>query len=257
MTEAHTRPIELGQRRRVLQTLGLIIAALTFAGLAVEVLRLVVFAETGIQRGGTVLGWFDLNNEDSIPTWFQGIQLALTGLVALAYARFDPPRLRWGWLVLGAAFFAMSLDELVSMHEQLADPLREMLEIDSGPLFYAWVIPAFALVLTFGVIMLPFLKRLPSKTALRLVFAGLIFLSGAVGLEMAEGWIHSTVGSGVNLPYAFAMVAEESLEMVGTLLALRALFLHFRPDEDASLESASTPSTVSGQRSRKHQGETV
>ena len=56
-----------------------------------------------------------------------------------------------------------------------------------GPLFYSWVIPGAALVALLGIALLRFLRSLPRTTRRRLWAAGVLFLSGAIGLEMVGG----------------------------------------------------------------------
>lgn len=219
-------PLHLGTRETVLRALATAIVVFAFAALVVETVRYGIYGGERVPRGGTIMGLFDVDHEDSLPTWFQGLQLAFAGLLSLAWGRTDPRPLRWGWLVVGILFLAMSLDEVISLHERLIAPLRDMLAIDSGPLFFAWVIPGLLFALAFALTMIPFLRRLPRATAVRLIVAGAVFVAGAAGMEMIGGTVAGSIGQH-NLTYRLVVITEETLEMVGTFLAIRALLLHF------------------------------
>ena len=227
MQRTDVRPVHLGSRESLLRMLALIITGLVVAGLGAEVIRFAIPDHEESRGWRTVVRLLDLNDENSIATWFQGLHLAFVGFLALVWGRGEPRRTRWGWLVLGAIFFAMSLDELVSIHEQFTTPLRQLLDIDSGPFYYAWVILGLLLALTVALTMTPFLLRLPRATALGLIAAGAVFVAGAVGMEMVGASIAATPGGMTHLTYRLAMMTEETLEMIGILLAVRALLVHF------------------------------
>lgn len=227
MNTTQLPPIQLGTVERLVRTLGIVIVALVAAALVVETIRYIIYAGEPVPQGGILMSYADMDNEDSIATWFQGLHLALAGLLAGAWARHDPRRVRWGWWVLGALFFAMSLDELTSMHEKFTGPLRQLLDVDSGPLLFAWVVLGIVVAGVFAVVMVPFLLRLPRPTALRLAVAGAVFIAGALGMEMVGGLIAGSVGMDT-LTYRLVIIGEETLEMVGTLLAIRAIGLHFQ-----------------------------
>lgn len=222
------RPIRLGTRERVLTTLVIIIVVLVTAGFIVETLRFVVFADGGVPHGGTLMGLFDMDSEDTVPTWFQGLHLALAGFMTLAWCGHSPRHERWGWRVVGALFLLMSMDELISLHESFTGPLAQLLSMENLPWFLGWVVLTMPAAALFGLVMIPFLRRLPKATALRLLAAGVVFVAGAAGMEMVGGAIAEGAGQ-ANYPYRLAMMTEETLEMLGTLLAIRAILMHFQP----------------------------
>ncbi|MGC5585116.1 hypothetical protein [Ornithinimicrobium sp. W1665] len=218
------RAIHLGSRQRVLRFLLTAILLLIACALAAEATRALLSTD-GMVRRGKLLSLFDADVEDSFPTWFQGMQLAFAGFLSWAWRKSDAAGLRWGWSVLAALLIVMSLDELISLHEELIGPLQNAFDINSGPLFFAWVIPGVIAAAIFAFAMIPFLRQLPRVTAVRLIVAGAVFVTGAAGMELVGGQVVTTIGTGST--YRLTTIAEESLEMVGTFLVIRTLLLHF------------------------------
>ena len=119
----------------------------------------------------------------------------------------------FGWLLLAAVFVFLAADEVVSIHERLNRPMRETFDTDGYPLF-AWVIPYGTGVAAFGIVYLPFLARLPSRTMRLFIVAGATFVTGAIGMKMLGSNISSELGKG-SVRYLAIMTIEELLEMFG------------------------------------------
>ena len=97
----------------------------------------------------------------------------------------------------------------------------------SGVLYFNWVIPAVAILGVLAAVFLPFVRALPATTRRRLVVAGVIYIGGAVGMELPLGWWVERAGPD-NLGYALIDWVEETLELVGASLAVVALVAHRR-----------------------------
>jgi hypothetical protein len=69
----------------------------------------------------------------------------------------------------------------------------------------------------------PFLRRLPSSTRHRLLGAGLLFVTGAMGFEMLSALFALDAAS---LPYVLVATAEEMLEMLGVAVLVYALLVY-------------------------------
>lgn len=164
-----------------------------------------------------------LSYEHNLPTWYAVLlHAACAGLLILhglslrngAVARGAGPA---RWLVLGGLFAFISLDELVQIHEAASDWFDT-----GGVLYFGWVIPAGALVAALGLWYLPFLQALPRRTGRRFIVAGVIFVSGALLMELPLGYWTERAGAD-NVVYAGIDWIEESLELVGVSLFLLAL----------------------------------
>lgn len=167
-----------------------------------------------------IISRFDLNGEGNIPAWFSAMLLLVAGLILIGIGRQDDTGWRKHWLTLGVIFILLSLDENASLHERTIKPLRDHLHTH-GLLYYAWLIPAIAFVGIVALSYLPFLLKLPRKTAILFIVSGAIFVSGAVGMEMISGiWVEKH--DETNLTSAMLSVVEESLEMAGTILFIYA-----------------------------------
>lgn len=194
------------------------VALLSALGLASEIIH----AKSPAEWSEALLPYFSLSGEaNNVPTWFSSSVLLLCALVAGAIAHARPPQYRhwWGIAVMLAY---MSLDEAVQIHEHLGGHIDT-----TGVLYFDWVIPAAALVAVIALIYLPFVRRLAAPTRNRLLLAAAIYLAGAIVMELPLGWVTQHNGEDT-LGYALIDWVEETLEMVGAVLALVALVQHQR-----------------------------
>lgn len=216
----------------------------------ISVVLRIAHATWGVDPSGDVLELFDLDKEANVPTWFSGLLLAMAAALAAVTWRFEPsPFRRRYWLVLAAVFTLFSLDEVAGLHEGL-NRLQGVLDT-SGPLFFAWVIPATIAVVAFGLWMLPFLGDLDRRLSIPLVVAGGIYVGGALLLEFVEGALF-VPGEEETLTYEMVANTQEFFEMVGVALFIGALFLYLRDDLGVRISQHRTPpnpaSSVDGTR---------
>lgn len=169
-----------------------------------------------------------LDSENSIPAWFSSGLLFLCGIalaISAVTCRANGDRWWKHWAGLAGLFALLSIDEAVGCHEQLMDPVRAMIG-DVSVLHFAWVIPGAVFVLVVGLTFLGFLRSLPRGTSLRFIGSGAIYVGGALGLEVLGGWLFATVGE-TDLRYIAVATLEESCELFGLILFLRAILIHF------------------------------
>ena len=139
------------------------------------------------------------------------------------------------WSILSIGFLLMAFDEIAAVHERLIEPMRTILgEQNLGVFYFAWVVPAVALVVCLGIFFLRFLIHLSVKTRWTFLIAAAMYLGGAVGLEMIEGW-YSEINGRETLLYMTLTTLEETLEMVGTIVFIWAL-LGYIADTHEKLE---------------------
>lgn len=192
---------------------------------------------------------FDLDAEISIPTWYTSALLggaASLALVSGLKAR-ELRRPAWGgWLLVAVGLAFLSMDEAAQIHELLngEDSIGAQLNDVVGLDFikFEWVIPAAAGVVVGLPLLIPFLLRLPRRTLALFVLAGLVYLSGAFGLETYQGEYietHPIDGWG----YHVLSATEETVEMAGVVILITAVLLHFR-------DHLSPASLVAGSRDR-------
>lgn len=172
---------------------------------------------------------FDVDQEANLPTFFNTalllIVVVLSALAFRATGRKDRP-----WRLLVFVFLFLALDESTQLHEKLVNTTRRALEPvtgDVGFLYFAWVVPYSLLLIGFAVVMFSFLARLPLRTRTGLVLSGAVYALGAVVCEMIGADIAQPFASVQQALHAPAYVAistlEETLEMVGLIMAIHAL----------------------------------
>jgi hypothetical protein len=146
---------------------------------------------------------FDVGEERSIPTWFESVQFLLCsillGVVALATKqRGERYSLHWG--VLSIILLILSVDEVASMHEAIGQELERLLHnttgfTPGGAISFFWVVPGGVFVVIVLLAYLRFLAHLPRSTRRLFLFAGALFVVGALGIEMLTAQVVSSSGS--------------------------------------------------------------
>ncbi|MFO1389606.1 hypothetical protein [Cellvibrio sp.] len=170
----------------------------------------------------------NLNGEHNIPSFFSAFLLSLAAyILGLTYRLMRKSNQALYWLVLTVGFGFMAVDEAVSLHERLVQPIRDLLGRDQhfGVLYFAWIIPALFIVMVVGLCFVGFLKRLDKSTRNAFMVSALLYLGGAIGMEMVGGWYDEIHGP-ENLGYVLCFTIEETLEMAGVIYFIRALLCY-------------------------------
>ena len=170
---------------------------------------------------------FNMNRENNAPAAFSGF--ALLAAAALLFVTARRQRLRpasdsgatRSWAILGVVFVLLAFDEVMALHENVRGWLPAGL-MATGRWHYAWVGPYVAATLLLGTLLFRFWYRLPEPTRTRLAVAGAVFVGGAAGLEVVAGFLGHAYGR-TSLVYGIEVWLEESLEMLGVALLIRAV----------------------------------
>ncbi|WP_026731632.1 hypothetical protein [Fischerella sp. PCC 9605] len=166
---------------------------------------------------------FNVDGEQNIPALYSAYALLFCSflLFIIAYAKkiADDSYFRY-WKALSIIFVFLSLDEFISLHEKLIEPLRKILKT-SGFLYYAWVIPGAIFVLICLLAFWRFIAALPAKTRRLSLIAGTVFISGTIGIEMINGYYVNFYGR--QYTYSILTTIEEFLEMLGIVVFIYAL----------------------------------
>jgi len=169
---------------------------------------------------------FNLDHERNVPTYFSVVLILLDALLlaiitVLSWRQGTPHRSKWMILALG--FLLMGCDEAIGFHERLMDPIRSLLGGGRlGPFYFAWTLPAIALVVVLGLYFRRFLLDLPRVARLRFLTAAALYLGGAIGVELIGGCYAEAYGL-QHFTYSMITTVEESLEMAGLIYFLWAL----------------------------------
>ena len=168
--------------------------------------------------GGMGHAYLNVGVEANVPTWWSGTVLAVGGasLLLLAWLlRTDRRPGVWPTLALAALLLALSLDEMVSIHEQLYRVGRLVVSAETIP--FVWLAVGIPLALAVVVVVAVLARGLPRATRPLLLAGLLTFFAGAIGLELVGSQLHPT--HGVQAPLTVAIYhGEELLEMLGAAL---------------------------------------
>lgn len=168
--------------------------------------------------------FFNVGADGNLPTYYSALSLLVSAILLLLIAVSTTSHRisdRKYWYALAAIFTFLSTDEMLQIHEHLIEPLRSTFGT-SGIFYYAWVIPYGLGVLVLACVYLPFLLRLPRRTAILFVVAGASFVGGAIGIEVVSGLISEARGND-NPTYVALQTLEELLEMTGIVIFIYAL----------------------------------
>ncbi|HYI46202.1 MAG TPA: hypothetical protein VE174_12165 [Actinomycetota bacterium] len=171
---------------------------------------------------------FSVDHERSVPTLFSAVLLLSCGYLAFVVARLrssvggDYVR---HWVAFSLLLIYTAVDEFVSLHERSILLLRRLLDIDSGPFFFAWVIPALVFVCVVALAFVGFLKNLPSPSRRWMLLGATALVGGAIGVEMVAGIVASAQGQEA-LVYMILTTIEETLEMLGAALVWCAVLAY-------------------------------
>ncbi len=192
--------------------IGLALAAVTVAVIGVFV---TVFALHYVVAVPQLKQFVDIGGEANLPTWWNASMLFMVGIGALTARSLQPDRAgRRAWLVVALAAVLLSLDEIASLHERLATPVRAA-GIDVPT--YAWLVPGVVLALIGGAVLVVVGRALSRPTQHILGVALLLYGAGAVGLEAVNGWLRE---HNLDLLFAAGTTVEETLEMTACILAV-------------------------------------
>ncbi|MGL5065905.1 MAG: hypothetical protein ACRC62_38545, partial [Microcoleus sp.] len=172
---------------------------------------------------------FSLDAEQNLPTVYSVLALLFSAILlrAIAHAKnLDSCRYKNHWKVLSFIFLYLALDEAAQFHEQFIYPMRSLLNA-TGFLYYTWVVPIGFAVGIFFLSYTKFLFHLPLPTRKLFVAASVLYIGGAIGMEMLGG-NQAYQGGTQTLPYLITATFEELCEMVGIAIFIHALMSYIK-----------------------------
>lgn len=217
--------------RKVFITLLIIISFLLFANVML-VIGEHLFHLNDYKFFNTFNQIFGFDLEENIPTLYSSFTLFISSLLLLIIGikQKSMGSDYIGWFGLMLIFLFLSLDEVLSIHERLTNPIHTALNT-SGLLYYAWVIPYGVMLFVFVLLYLHFLMNLPKRIMILFIVSGTIFVTGAIGFEMLGGMQHEQNGY-KNLHYAVLYTFEELFEMLGIALFIYTLLSYISDQFD-------------------------
>ena len=174
----------------------------------------------------TFYKYFNVGRERNIPTLYSVIALTVAATLLATNARHswekcDGQHRYWAGLAL--IFLFLAFDEGTKIHEQLSGVMERWVT-PKGYLYWLWVIPYGFAVLVLAAVYLRFLVRLSRTTRYYFILSALLFLGGAIGVDMLQGReAYLNIGSDKTILYCVLYSLEEFLEMIGVAVFIYAL----------------------------------
>lgn len=167
---------------------------------------------------------FNIALEQNLPTLFSTMLLLANGCMFFVLYRVDDSSryTRNVWMLLAAAFWFLGVDESALIHERLSAPVKELFPVGRY-LFFAWIIPYGIAAALLAVAVLYPIWQLGWRYRLLFGAAGLVYLSGAIGMEILGGNYYQANQQQVDLTYRLFQTVEETFELVGLTILVYTL----------------------------------
>ncbi len=174
----------------------------------------------------------DVSSEQSIPTYVSVINLLLASILIFIIYSYEKTNKQNGagyWLFLSILFLYLSVDESASIHENFGNIQGYLVRKELiSPIVstHPWLPFGVFFVFAVSIVLLPFLRKLPTDTRRYFLIAGCVFVTGAVGFEylgtvmLEKGIVESTK----DMAYLVRRLFEEGFEMYGVAIFNCALY---------------------------------
>lgn len=207
--------------RRVLRILTVAFAAILVGSFAMHVARR-VYGHDFVFGLAPLL---NVDGEANLPAWLSSTSFFFAAILAYALSQKHQKNaaqddraeaFAWSWTAL--VLLLLSADEGAQLHEFA---YRLM-----GRLGSSWYLVMGVALVGAGIFYLLMFRRIPNPVRRRIVGAGALFAAGALGMEVVTSVYLRSGGSKISLAYSGLCHIEETLEIAGILLLLRALLSH-------------------------------
>ncbi|MBK8583668.1 MAG: hypothetical protein IPL86_18240 [Flavobacteriales bacterium] len=209
----------------------------------------------------------DLDTEANLPTLYNVLLFFFGAALFLLHSREFSGKPVRAWQTMAAVFLFLGIDEGSQIHEKFLQFTKRLVEGTGGGelggwLYYAWVIPYGLAAITLAFVLSRWFFGLSPALRKRLVISGIIYVFGAVFMEMAGGKVIESLTpvDAANYPwmpcrvfgdtadcwlfmepkYIAMYTLEETFEMTGLILCIRALLLELA-DRSKQLSLAIVP----------------
>ncbi len=194
----------------------------------------------------------DLDTEANLPTLFNVLLFFFGAVLFLLHGREVAGKAARGWKTMAGVFLFLGVDEGSQIHEKFMQVTKRLLEGSGGEVlggwfYYAWVIPYGLAAIALVLVLSRWIMGLSPVLRKRLIISGIVYIFGAVVMEMAGGKLVDSITpvDPANYPwmpcrvfgdpidcwvymeprYIAMYTLEETLEMTGLILCIRALLL--------------------------------
>lgn len=207
----------------------MLIAVLSVTSFVAEVVaNFVIVGNKYVMR---IAEWLEVDREASLPTWYAVITLmacaVLLAVIARDAFRRGRPFARH-WAALAVIFALLSLEEIIGIHSEVTQRLRDVVSITEG-FGYAIALSAIALLglATVAVLFGRFYLHLPARWRRWFTVGAVIYLIGVFASDAVGDYLITASGT-PTLAYVVVQTVEEALEMIGVLIFIVMLLDYIR-----------------------------
>ena len=166
----------------------------------------------------------NLDEEFNLTAFYSGMLLGIASFLLNKIGGFSGKRERQNWIILSKIFLFLAIDEIFQIHELFVIP--ELRQYVHPSLASIWVIPYAAIAVYFAIKFVPFFISQGRRISQLSVASGVIYVSGAIGIEACNSWLVMTeVISRQGFWYEAISGIEELLEMTGIILFIYTLLI--------------------------------
>ena len=166
----------------------------------------------------------NLDEEFNLTAFYSGMLLGIASFLLNKLGGLSAKRERQNWIILSKIFLFLAIDEIFQIHELFVIP--ELRQYVHPSLASIWVIPYAAIAVYFAIKFVPFFISQGRRISQLSVASGVIYVSGAIGIEACNSWLVMTeVISRQGFWYEAISGIEELLEMTGIILFIYTLLI--------------------------------
>jgi hypothetical protein len=175
---------------------------------------------------------FNLDREMNLPTWYSALMLAFCALLLRVIAlgkKTQQERYFRHWNFLSMLFLFLAVDEVAQIHEIFI--IKDISRMLPGIFYSVWVIPYGIALIIFAQKYWKFTRDLPNQTRFHFILAAILYIGGALGMEMVGSYWTDLEGQ-QNLIYALMATLEEVMEMMGIIVLIYGLLTYIKREQD-------------------------
>ncbi|MGB3403017.1 MAG: hypothetical protein WBA77_10020 [Microcoleaceae cyanobacterium] len=175
---------------------------------------------------------FNLDREMNLPTWYSALMLGFSALLFRIISinkKNQQDRYFRHWNFLSILFLFLAFDELFQIHEIFI--IKDISRMLPGFFYSVWVIPYGIGLIIFAQKYWRFTRDLPTKTRFHFIIAAILYIGGALGMEIVGSYWTDLEGQ-QNLVYALMATLEEVMEMMGIIVLIYGLLNYIKTWEN-------------------------
>jgi len=161
---------------------------------------------------------FKLTGEYNVASLYSSLIILLASVfLFLIFNTTEIKNHRIYWATLGFIFIFLACDESFKIHEGLSQIIRGNTEVTGSIKYGTWALPYLFLTAIVGLLYARFVFSLPKQTKILIILSGAIYVGGAGGFELIEGYLFKEFGE-ESIVYKLIHSTQEILEMIGMIL---------------------------------------